>query len=297
MFFSGGLPRYTEPLYRPPSEGESLIFQITEGCSYNNCSFCGMYIHKPFRLKPLEDIFAEINRISETYAKTVVKVFLADGDAAIYPTDDLIKILDKLNEKFPRLRRISAYAGPHALMKKSSEDWTELAKRRMKLLYFGLESGNNKVLELMNKGMKSEKILPGFLRAKEAGIDFSVMVILGGGGKKLSVEHMQDTTAWLNIAQPKFVSLLTLFLRRKRNYFDSVEKPSMGGLLDEAYRFVNGINEGNMIFRSNHVSNLIRLEGILPRDKNKILEQIKLGEKYYKENGSLDEVPDFYEEF
>lgn len=291
------MPHHTEPLYRPPSEADSLIFQITEGCSYNKCAFCGMYIDKPFRVKPLDDVLSEINRIPESYARHVHRVFLADGDGVIYPTAELAVILDALTVKFPSLRRISSYAGPQALMKKSAADWKLLREKGLRLLYFGLESADNRVLELMNKGMKADKLLPKVQLIKEQGIDFSVMVILGGGGRILSRQHMEETTAWLNAAKPKYVSLLTLFLRRRRDYFDSIEKPRIGDLIDEIRRFVSGINEGAMIFRSNHVSNFVPLEGVLPRDKGKLLARVDETEKFLRTRGMLDKYPDFYEEF
>ncbi|GAB1537240.1 radical SAM protein [Geovibrio sp. ADMFC3] len=291
------MPRHTEPLYRPPSEADSLIFQITEGCSYNKCAFCGMYIDKPFRIKPLNDILVEINGIPEHYAIRVHRVFLADGDGVIYPTDDLAIILDAIRFKFPALRRISSYAGPQALMKKSAGEWRLLREKGLKLLYFGLESGNNEVLALMNKGMKADKILPKVQEIRAQGIDFSVMVILGGGGRKLSHAHMQDSTAWLNATKPKYVSLLTLFLRRKRDYFDSIEKPCIGDLTDEIRRFLTGMNEGNMIFRSNHVSNFVPLEGVLPKDKEKLLKKVNEAEQILASRGMLEQYPDFYEEF
>lgn len=256
-----------------------------------------MYINKPFRIKSLNDVLTEINSIPEHYAIRVHRVFLADGDGVIYPTDDLAVILDAIRFKFPALRRISSYAGPQALMKKSADEWKLLHEKGLKLLYFGLESGNNEVLALMNKGMKADKILPKVQEIRAQGIDFSVMVILGGGGRKLSHAHMEDSTAWLNAAKPKYVSLLTLFLRRKRDYFNSIEKPGIGDLTDEIRRFLTGINEGNMIFRSNHVSNFVPLEGVLPKDKEKLLRKVDEAEKFLASRGMLEQYPDFYEEF
>ncbi|WP_022850301.1 radical SAM protein [Limisalsivibrio acetivorans] len=291
------LPSYTQPLYRPPSEADSLIFQITEGCSYNGCAFCGMYINKPFREKPVDEVFAEIEGIPETARGRIHRVFLADGDGAVYNFDGLVRILDKLNETFPNLRRISAYAGPQALLKKKPEEWKTLRDKGLRLLYFGLESGNDEVLALMNKGMKAGKILPRIKEIQEQGIDFSIMVILGGGGRKLSAEHMRDTTAWLNEVNPKYASLLTLFLRRKKDYFDSLETPRIGDFLEEARMFVDGVRGTNIVFRSNHVSNFLMLKGILDRDRERLLAQIDSAIEDAKKRGVYEDYPDFYEEF
>ncbi|MGE4319482.1 MAG: radical SAM protein [Deferribacterales bacterium] len=291
------MPIHTEPLYRPPSEAHSLIFQITHGCSYNKCAFCGMYIHKPFELKPIEKIFDEIDRVPDAYAKTVKKIFLADGDGVIYPTEGLIQILDRLNQKFPNIIRISSYCGPQAIMKKSAEEWTELYKRNLKLLYFGLESGNKEVLACMNKGMDAFKILPKVKEIRSTGIGFSVMVILGGGGKKYKQAHIEDTARWVSEANPNFLSFLTLFLRRKTDYFDSLEKPTFRDIFEESKGMIERIDGHNIIFRSNHVSNFLALEGRLSQDREKLVRMIDGTMKELESGGVLDSYPDFYEEF
>lgn len=297
MFFnSNTMPKYSEPLYRPPSEAHSLIFQITEGCSYNGCTFCGMYVTKKFKVKPVEAVKAEIDRIPEDVKLQVTKVFLADGDAVIYPIDGLLEILDHINANFPKLRRISAYAGPHAIMSKNKEEWRQIYERKLTLLYFGLESGNNKVLELMKKGMQAEVIEPHCIMLREIGFKLSVMVILGGGGKKYSKEHALDTAAWLTRVNPDYFSLLTLFIRRKKDYFDKIEAPTMGGLITEARLMVEHMNGRNMIFRSNHISNFVSLEGVLSKDKDKVLKTIDGAIDALKKKGGFDAVPDFYSE-
>lgn len=296
MFDYNYLPKYTEPLYRPPSEAYSLIFQITEGCSYNGCTFCGMYMTKKFKIKPVEDVKKEIDRIPADARAQVTKIFLADGDAVIYPTEGLIEILDYINDKFPKLRRVSAYAGPHAIMSKNEEEWRAIYKKGLTLLYFGLESGNNNVLDLMKKGMHAEVVEPYCIMLRGIGFKLSVMVILGGGGKKYSKEHALDTAAWLTRVNPEYFSLLTLFIRRKKDYFDKIEAPTMGGLITEARLMVENINGEKIIFRSNHISNFVALEGILSKDKEKILKTIDSAIETLKRKGEFDLVPDFYQE-
>ncbi len=289
-------PDYTEPLYRPPSEAKSLIFQITEGCSYNGCTFCGMYITKKFQLKPVEKVIDEVKRLPESFTKKVNKIFLADGDAVIYPFDELIKILEIMNSAFPNLRRISSYAGPHAIKSKTTVEWKSLIEHKLTLLYFGLESGNNNVLELMKKDMKSDEILPYVLSLEEIGMNFSVMAILGGGGKKYSNVHALDTASWISTVNPKYFSLLTLFLRRKRNYFEKIDIPSIGNLLIEAKTIIENINGRNIIFRSNHISNFIALTGTLSKDKQRLCNELESAINMLKLKGSFDVIPDFYEE-
>ncbi|ADD68698.1 Radical SAM domain protein [Denitrovibrio acetiphilus DSM 12809] len=291
------MPRYTEPLYRPPSEANSLIFQITEGCSYNKCAFCGMYTAKPFRVKPVADVIREVDDIPEEFAMKVHKVFLADGDAAVYPTEGLIKILEHMNMRFPEIRRYSSYCGPQAIMKKSMDEWKSLYDAGLQLLYFGLESGNREVLKLMNKGMDAFKVMPKIKQIKELGVQFSVMIILGGGGKKLKQAHIDDSAKWISEVNPDFLSFLTLFLRRKKDYFNNLEKPTMADILDETRGIIEKVDGRNIIFRSNHVSNFVPLSGRLSQDKSKLISQIEDTRKVMEHRGILNEYPDFYEEF
>jgi len=291
------MPNYKEPLYRPPSEAQSLIFQITEGCSYNKCAFCGMYLSKPFKLKPVEEVMKEVDEIPEHYAKRVYKVFLADGDAAVYPTEGLLQILEHMNRKFPNIRRNSSYCGPQAMMKKPIDDWQALYDAGLKLLYFGLESGNKEVLKLMNKGMDAFKVMPKVKEIKSLGMQFSVMIILGGGGKKLKHEHIEDSAKWVSEVNPDFMSFLTLFLRRKQDYFNNLEKPTMADILDETEGIIRRVEGHNIIFRSNHVSNFVPLSGRLSQDKDRLLAQISETRSIMESRGILDEYPDFYEEF
>jgi len=294
-FFYNFLPDYSEPLYRPPSESRSLIFQITEGCSHNKCTFCGMYIDKQFRLKPVNEVFREIDKIPNDYALRVDKIFLADGDAVIYPTDRLIIILDKMNEKFPNLKRISSYAGARELVLKSVHEWRELAHRKLTLIYFGMESGNNTVRKLMNKGYDVEEFI-GTLKEISSFIDLSIMIILGGGGRKYSKEHALDTARVISEVSPRYASLLTLFMRRNRDYFQNIETPTMGDLMEESKTVISNIGGSNITFRSNHISNFVSLSGILPDDREKLVSSIDKGIARLKAEGLYDMIPDYYME-
>jgi len=256
-----------------------------------------MYVDKPFRIKSVADVKREVDEIPASYAHRVHKVFLADGDAAVYPTEGLIEILEYMNQKFPNIRRYSSYCGPQAIMKKSLEEWEILYRLNLKLLYFGLESGNKEVLKLMNKGMDAFKVMPKVKQIRELGYQFSVMIILGGGGKKLKEAHIEDSAKWISEVNPDFMSFLTLFLRRKKDYFNNLEKPTMADILDETYGIIKRVEGHNIIFRSNHVSNFVPLSGRLSQDKNRLLAQITETRKILESRGILDEYPDFYEEF
>lgn len=290
------MPDYTFPLYRPPSEAKSLIFQITEGCSYNKCTFCGMYVNKKFRIKPFEEFKYEVDGIPEYTKEHVKRIFLADGDAVVYPNEGLLKILDYLNENFPTLESIRSYAGPQALLEKNYQDWRAIFSKKLDMLYFGLESGNNEVLKLMNKGMDAEEVKERIKGLQEIGFNFSVMVILGAGGVKYTYEHAVDSARWISEVNPKYLSLLTLFLRRGKNYFKYIDTPRFRHLIDEAAKFIKNIRGEEIIFRSNHVSNLFSLKGTLDRDKDRLLTYLNDVRSYCDRKGILESYPDFYEE-
>jgi radical SAM superfamily enzyme YgiQ (UPF0313 family) len=292
---SHSLPEYTEPLYRPPSEASSLILQITEGCSHNKCTFCGMYITKKFKLKPVQDIKKEIDAISVDYASRVKRIFLADGDAVVYPMDRLVEILDYINLKFPSLERISSYVGSQEFVQKNSDDWKKLADRKLRLLYFGLESGNDEVLALMNKGHRIDEFKDTVLKVRNF-IDLSIMVVLGGGGRKLSKAHALQTAALLSEINPKYVGLVTLFMRRNKNYFANIETPTIGDLMDEARMIISNINGDGITFRANHVSNFVSLSGVLPRDREKLVRQLDEVIADLKRRKLYDTYPEFYKE-
>jgi len=172
---------YDMPLWRPPSEGDNLIIQATIGCSFNRCGFCSMYRGKKFRARPLADVFADIETAAALWPEAH-RVFLADGDALVLPLDDLLRILDKLAEALPNLTRVSSYALPANLIKKSVEDLAALKSRRLSLLYYGIESGSTDILRRVTKGASPRAIAEGLGRARDAGLKVSATVILGLGG-------------------------------------------------------------------------------------------------------------------
>ncbi len=219
---------YEEPVFRPPSEARSLIIQATVGCSQNDCGFCGMYKMKRFRIRPVEDILAEIKLIPAQHRAHVQRVFLADGDALVYPQAGLVKILDELAVAFPGLTRVGIYASPNSLTTKTVAELKVLRQKKVRILYFGLESGDAVTLKLVRKGYAPDQMLALCRKAQEAGIKLSVTAILGLAGRKRSGEHAIATADWINALSPEYFSLLTMFRRHNDAYFQAIEPLSNG---------------------------------------------------------------------
>ena len=264
---------YQEPLFRPPSEARSLIFQITLGCSQNDCTFCGMYKMKDFRVRPVAEIVAEMHSIPTTVREQVQRVFLADGDALVYPQAGLLEILDQLAEYFPNLARVAAYASPNSLTTKSVEQLKLLREKRLRILYFGLETGDDETLGLIRKGFDSETMLTLCQKTQAADIKLSVTAILGLAGRVRSAEHAQATAEWINRLSPEYFSLLTMFRRHNDAHFGLIEQLSNGEVVQEALEIVRQLTPQRTILRSNHVSNILNLAGSYPKDREKIIAQ------------------------
>jgi len=292
------MPTYVEPVFRPPSEARSLIFQITIGCSQNHCSFCGMYTMKQFRLKPVGEVFAEIDGIPARFRPQVDRVFLADGDALVYPFEGLCAILDRLAEAFPNLARVGSYASPNSLTTKSVDELRALREKRLRILYFGLESGDDATLAAVNKGFTAEKMAEEALKAREAGMKLSVTAILGLAGRGRSLEHARATAAWVNRVNPEFFSLLTLFHRHNDPFIATLDQCTRRELLAEARELLTHLSPQRTILRSNHVSNFLELAGSYPKDRERLITVVEEAVARLEGiPGYLDEVPAYEEEY
>lgn len=275
----GNLLHYDEPLFRPPSEAGSLIFQVTYGCAWNKCAFCEMYTSKEFRVKKEEEILKEIQSIA-LYKPDVRKVFLADGNPMVLSTKRLLTILHAIKENFPRVRRISTYALPKDIMSKSKEELRELKNAGLKLVYVGIESGDEDVLKMVHKSETYNSTIDGLLKAKEAGINISAIILNGVGGLKYSRQHAINSARIINAIQPEYTSVLVLSfpfgVERYIERFEGEYIPmSIKDILIELEEFIGHTELEASIFRSNHASNYLILEGILARDKKRFLEQIR----------------------
>jgi len=292
------MPRYVEPVFRPPSEARSLIFQITIGCSQKQCAFCGMYKGKSFRIRPVEEILEEINEIPFQYRSRFDRVFLADGDALVYPFEGLVEILDALTAAFPGLTRVGSYASPKSLTTKNAEQLALLREKRLRILYFGLESGDDATLRAINKGYTSAEMAELATKARDAGMKLSVTAILGLAGRGRSLEHARATASWVNHVNPEYFSLLTLFHRHNEEFVTSLDRCSHGELMLEAREVLVNLNPERTILRSNHVSNFLNLAGSYPKDRERLIADVDAAIEHAKSiPGFLDTVPSYCEEY
>ena len=289
---------YDHPLFRPPSESRSLIFQITIGCSRNLCVFCGMYKGKKFRVRPTEDLFAEMGSIPAPLRASVDRIFLADGDALVYPFAGLVEILDYLSATFPNLTRVGSYASPQSLTTKSLDELRILKGKKLRILYFGLESGDDETLVSVNKGFTAAEMEREALKAREAGLRLSVTAILGLAGRDRSLEHARATAEWVNRVNPEYFSLLTLFHRHNKKFIKRLNQCNRRELLLEARELVVNLNPGKTILRSNHVSNFLLLYGSYPKDRERLVADVDTAISCARAvPGYLDGLPEYEEEY
>ncbi len=272
---------YDAPLYRPPSEAKSLIFQVTLGCSFNECSFCDMYRSKEYSQRPWEDIKAEIDMMVKSQPNTR-RVFLADGDALNLDSEYMIKIVKYIREKFQNIQRISCYAMPMNILKKTPDELKKINEAGLDMFYLGIESGSDVVLKKVTKGAIAKTIIKSVNKAKDAGYVMSCMVILGLGGKKYSKDHITGTAKVIGACSPNYVGALTLYLENgiKQEFIDKYEgefvKISDDESLEELYELINQIDtKDEIVFRVNHGSNAYSVKGTFPQDKQEMLEKVK----------------------
>ncbi len=282
---------YDEPLFRPPSEAFSMIFQVTLGCSWNKCSFCEMYKSKSFTSRKEEDVLEEIRRAGETFPE-VKKVFLADGNAFVLSSSRLLRILDALKKSFPSLSRVSSYALPRDILSKSSEELVSLREAGLQLIYVGIESGDDNVLKMVDKGESADSTVEGLLKAQEAGIQCSVMIINGLAGSQYYREHALNSALLVNRVQPRYLSTLVLTLPyglpKYQKQFKGIFHPMTElELLEEMKIFIENLELERTVFRSDHASNFLILKGTLNRDKEEFLTNIKKIRSLFHDNPSL----------
>lgn len=268
--------RYEGPLFRPPSEAESFILQATIGCSWNHCTYCAMYRHKTFRVRPLEEIRADVDEAAEAPGDHVRRVFVADGDALAMDLDIWTAILERCRSAFPRLRRVSAYATAMNLLSKTPEELARLRSLGLSLLYIGPESGDDETLRRIAKGAGFDEHAEAARRAAEAGIDLSAIFLLGAGGLERSAEHASGSARLATAMSPKFLSLLTLTVVPETPLATLASRgrfvlPEVPQLLHELRTFVAEAEPKDAIFRTNHASNYLPLDGRLPRDRGRLL--------------------------
>lgn len=269
---------YEGIVIRPPSEAESLILQVTLGCSHNKCTFCPTYKGRRFRIKDLAQIQEEIDEMAE-YGP-FRKVFLADGDALIIPQPKLVAIFDHLNEKISGLRRVGIYGNAKSILRKSVEELRELGERKLGIIYLGVETGDPALLEKIHKGATYEQMVEAGRRVKKAGISLSATVLLGLGGTDSGTQHAQATGKILSDIDPDFASALTLMVVPGTPLYEDMKAgrfqlPSPFELLEELGMIVADSNFSRCYFTSNHASNYLPIKARMPRDKEAVVNLIQ----------------------
>lgn len=272
--------KYSEPVFRPPSEWKSLILQVTNGCSWNKCSFCDMYTakDKKFRPKKLDLIEQELITIVQS-GLPVGRVFLADGDAMMLPFQRLKEMLLLIKKHLPNVTRVSSYCLPRNLGNKTVEQLSELRSLGLTLVYIGCESGDDEVLSLIEKGETFTSSLIALTKIKQAGMKSSVMILNGLGGPELSHQHALNSARLMNEAQPDYLSTLVVSFplgeeRFAKNFNGRFRQLSQHELFQEMAILLTELDLKKTIFRSDHASNYLVLKGILGKDKQALLSQV-----------------------
>ena len=271
--------RYEGMIFRPPSEANSLILQVTVGCSYNRCTFCGAYREKSFRVKSFDEVKNDIDEVS-LYGTPIPRVFLADGDALILPEKELVQILDYLKLKLNGLERIGTYANARDILKKDREELQHLKELGLGMIYLGLESGDPKVLQRIKKNATVDQMIHAAAKVREAGILLSVTVLLGIGGVEGSQRHAKDTGTVLSKMDPDFVGALSLMVVPGTPIERELQTgqwalPTPFGLIEELQTMITHCEFSHCFFASNHASNYLPLKIQMPEQKEEALRRIR----------------------
>jgi len=266
-------------IVRPPSEANSFLLPVTLGCSHNKCTFCGTFTGIKFRIRPLEDIKQDIDKVAEHYSWSMRRVFLENGDALICPQRRLVEVLKYLNQKFPRLDKIGTYATPQSALIKSVDELKELNKLGLKIAYLGVETGDEELLKKINKGASYDEIVEAGRKIKQAGIILSVTVILGLGGIKGSKKHALGTARILTALDPDFAGALTLMLVPGTPLHKEWEDGKFTIIspfksLEELKLIIENSNFTKCFFTANHASNYLPIKARLPEQKAEMLKLI-----------------------
>ncbi|MGI9341271.1 MAG: radical SAM protein [Gammaproteobacteria bacterium] len=271
---------YIEPVFRPPSEARSLILQVTNGCSWNRCTFCEMYTQpqKKFRPKKFEDIDRELEQVAAA-GQPVRRIFLADGDAMTLSFRRLREIMAAINRHLPDVQRVSSYCLPRNISRKSVDEIAELRDLGLTLYYVGCESGDDTVLEAVSKGENYASSLAALQKIKAAGAKSSVMILNGLGGRRLSEQHARNSARLMSAAQPEYLSTLVVSFplgteRFEAGFGEEFEPLDQDGLFREMQWLLEGLELDSTIFRSDHASNYLVLRGTLGKDKKKLLDTV-----------------------
>lgn len=272
--------RYVGNIFRPPSEADSLLIQATIGCAHNRCAFCAMYRDKQFRVRRLEQVLEDIELARRHFGPLVRRVFLCDGNALVLPTDYLRAVLRRLAETFPELQRVGVYANARDLLRKSDEELRELAGNRLAIFYIGMESGSDRILKAIDKGVTAAETVAAVRKGMAAGLKASVIYLLGLGGRELWRENALESARAVSQMNPNYLSALTLTVIPGTPLAAEVragrfELPSPEEFALELKLFLEHVDVKATVFRSNHASNYVPLGGRLPADKERLIAQLE----------------------
>lgn len=271
--------RYEGMVIRPPSEADSYILQITYGCSHNRCTFCGTYMDKPFRVRPIQEVLEDV-AVAQARLPETRCVFLADGNALVLNTESLNRILAALASAFPRLRRVGIYASARDVLGKTDAELATLREQKLAVVYLGLESGSDEVLRRVGKGITAAEMVEAVQKLKRAEMRASVIGLLGLGGTELSAEHAEETGRVVSSMDPEYFSMLTVMLipgtelhrQWRQGTFVLPDPEALLCELRQVIAATDGLSR--CVFRTNHASNYLPLAGTLSRDKVELLAAI-----------------------
>lgn len=262
--------QYTERMFRPPAEAESLIFQVALGCPHNTCSFCGMYKGVSYRVRPQQEVLSEFAQAAQ-WQPDARRIFLADGDVMVLSFERLHTMLEALNRLFPQLARVNLYANGSSILAKSDAELATLRALKLNTLYVGVESGDEGLLARVNKGETAAGMCEAVRRAQAAGLRCSVMVLLGLAGREGSAQHADATARVLNQMQPRLLSALRFVEVPGLTMFEGYRTATEFEAVSELVRLLRGLELERTVFRANHTSNPVPLEGRLPKDRDALV--------------------------
>ena len=260
-------------LFRPPGEADSLIIRVADGCPWNGCLFCGMYKGVKYHFQGLEKVESIFSKHWKNWPDTR-RIFLADGDVMHLDFQTLENMLISLNTKFPRLARVGVYANGASILAKTDEQLRRLKELKLHTLYMGLESGDNETLRAMNKQESAENMIEAGQRAQAAGLRMSVMVLIGLAGAEGSSRHARATADALNRMQPRLLSALRLVTTPNTPIYKTFKMVTEFEAVTETRELIQGLALEQTVFRADHSSNIIPLEGRFPKDKPHLLAQL-----------------------
>jgi radical SAM superfamily enzyme YgiQ (UPF0313 family) len=272
--------RYINPVFRPPSEAQSLILPVTNGCSWNKCTYCEMYTEpqKKFALRDEAETLDSLRRIGQQFPGQVQRVFLGDGDAMVLSTRRLMTLLQAIKEQLPQVRRISSYCLPRNVRNKTVAELTELRAAGLSMVYVGAESGDDEVLQKINKGETFETTRDALDKLGQAGMTRSVMLLNGLGGRVHSEQHARNSAQLANLTQPEFLATLVVSFpqgeERFRQNYPEWEPLGPQDLFVEMQQFLQALELKRTVFRSDHASNWLVLKGVLGAEKDRLLQQV-----------------------